>query len=56
MRKCNYARQRSSPCGNRTQEPRSEISLEGTDFFTKDSTGQDTTERSTNQWLHRTIR
>jgi opacity protein-like surface antigen len=30
------------------QESRSEISLQGTGFFTKDSTGQGTTERSTN--------
>jgi len=30
------------------QESRSEISLQGTGFFTKDTTGQGTTERSTN--------
>jgi opacity protein-like surface antigen len=30
------------------QESRSEISLQGTGFFTKDATGQGTTERSTN--------
>ena len=30
------------------QESRSEISLQGTGFFTKDSTGQGTTQRSTN--------
>jgi opacity protein-like surface antigen len=30
------------------QESRSEISLQGTGFFTRDSSGQDTTQRSTN--------
>src|SRR5579864_519536 len=30
------------------QESRSEISLQGTGFFTKDTTGQGTTQRSTN--------
>src|ERR1700730_4518795 len=30
------------------QESRSEISLQGTGFFTKDNTGRGTTERSTN--------
>jgi hypothetical protein len=46
----NHARQRYSPPGNRSlgQESRSEISLEGTGFFTKDTTGLGTTERSTN--------
>ena len=34
--------------GASAQESRSEISLEGTGFFTKDTTGLGTTERSTN--------
>lgn len=34
--------------GASAQESRSEISLEGTGFFTKDTTGQGTTQRSTN--------
>jgi opacity protein-like surface antigen len=34
--------------GASAQESRSEISLQGTGFFTKDTTGQGTTERSTN--------
>lgn len=34
--------------GASAQESRSEVSLQGTGFFTKDSTGQGTTERSTN--------
>jgi hypothetical protein len=32
----------------RAQESRSEISLQGTGFFTKDTSGQGTTERTTN--------
>jgi hypothetical protein len=34
--------------GASAQESRTEISLEGTGFFTKDTTGLGTTERSTN--------
>jgi opacity protein-like surface antigen len=34
--------------GASAQESRSEVSLQGTGFFTKDSTGQGTTQRSTN--------
>src|ERR1700722_12892340 len=45
----NHACQRYSPCGigASAQQSRSEISLEGTGLFTKDTAGLGTTERST---------